>query len=132
LENVQRRIELGEPPLQAALVGAREVAFAVIATTLVVIAVFVPIVFLEGTTGRIFRELAVTVSVAVALSSFVALTLSAMMCSKILKATEPDGGLARLANHVVERSQAVYDRVLDGALRHRSAMIALVALSFVA
>src|SRR5690606_21746754 len=73
LENVQRRIELGEPPLVAALRGSREVAFAVIATTLVVIAVFVPIVFLEGTTGRIFRELAVTVSVAVAVSSFVAL-----------------------------------------------------------
>ena len=74
------RIELGEPPLMAAYRGAREVGFAVVATTLVVIAVFVPIAFLEGTTGRIFRELAVTVSVAVAVSSFVALSLSAMLC----------------------------------------------------
>ncbi|MEZ4334274.1 MAG: efflux RND transporter permease subunit [Myxococcota bacterium] len=132
LENVQRRIELGETPLMAALRGAREVAFAVIATTLVVIAVFVPIVFLEGTTGRIFRELAVTVSVAVALSSFVALSLSAMMCSKILKATEPDAGLARIANHVVERSQALYERTLDASLRHRSAMVGVILLAFVA
>lgn len=130
LENVQRRIELGEPPLVAALRGAREVAFAVIATTLVVIAVFVPIVFLEGTTGRIFRELAVTVSVAVAVSSFVALTVSAMMCSKILVATEPDAGLARLANQVVERSQAVYGRWLETALRRKGIVVAIVLLAF--
>ncbi len=132
LENVQRRIELGEPPLVAALRGSREVAFAVIATTLVVIAVFVPIVFLEGTTGRIFRELAVTVSVAVAVSAFVALTLSAMMCSKILVATEPDAGLARIANRVVEQSQAVYSRFLDAALRRKGFVLVIVALSFVA
>ncbi len=130
LENVQRRIELGEPPLVAALRGSREVAFAVIATTLVVIAVFVPIVFLEGTTGRIFRELAVTVSVAVAVSSFVALTVSAMMCSKILVATEPDAGLARLANQVVERSQAIYGRMLETALRRKSIVVAIVLLAF--
>ena len=130
LENVQRRIELGEPPLVAALRGAREVAFAVIATTLVVIAVFVPIVFLEGTTGRIFRELAVTVSVAVAVSSFVALTVSAMMCSKILVATEPDAGLARLANQVVERSQAIYGRWLETALRRRGIVVVIVLLAF--
>ena len=130
LENVQRRIELGEPPLTAALRGSREVAVAVIATTLVVIAVFVPIVFLEGTTGRIFRELAVTVSVAVAVSAFVALSLSAMMCSKILKATPPDGGLARIANGVVERSLAVYARTLDAALRRQGVIVAIVVLSF--
>ena len=76
LENIQRRIELGEAPLLAAYRGAREVGFAVIATTLVVIAVFVPIAFLEGLTGRLFRELAVTISAAVAFSSFVALSPS--------------------------------------------------------
>jgi multidrug efflux pump len=117
LENVQRRIELGEAPLMAAYRGAREVGFAVIATTLVVIAVFVPIAFLEGTTGRIFRELAVTVSVAVAVSSFVALSLSAMLCSKILAAAEPDAGLARLASVLVERLQSSYAGALDYFLR---------------
>jgi len=129
LENVQRRIELGEPPLMAALRGTREVAFAVIATTAVVIAVFVPIVFLEGTTGRIFRELAVTVSVAVAVSAFVALSVSATMCSKILKATEPDAGLARLANQVVDRSQAIYTGVLDKAMQRKGIVVAIVAVS---
>jgi multidrug efflux pump len=131
LENVQRRIELGEPPLIAAYRGTREVGFAVIATTLVVIAVFVPIAFLEGTTGRIFRELAVTVSVAVAVSSFVALTLSAMMCSKILKATEPDRGLARLANGIVERSQAAYVRGLDYCLRTPLLIVGIVVFASV-
>jgi multidrug efflux pump len=129
LENVQRRIELGEPPLIAAYRGTREVGFAVVATTLVVIAVFVPIAFLEGTTGRIFRELAVTVSVAVAVSSFVALSLSAMLCSKILAATEPEAGLARLANGLVERSQAVYARALDVCLRRPVAIFGVVALT---
>jgi len=129
LENVQRRVELGEPALIAAYRGTREVGFAVVATTLVVIAVFVPIAFLEGTTGRIFRELAVTVSVAVAVSSFVALSLSAMLCSKILVATEPEAGLARLANGFVERSQAVYVRVLDVCLRHPVAIFGVVVLT---
>lgn len=129
LENVQRRIESGERPLLAAYRGAREVGFAVIATTLVVIAVFVPIAFLEGVTGRIFRELAVTVSVAVAVSSFVALSLSAMLCSKILAATEPERGLARLANGVVERSQAVYSRALDVALRTPLLVAGIVVLA---
>ena len=132
LENIQRRIESGEPPLMAADRGAREVGFAVVATTLVVIAVFVPIAFLEGTTGRIFRELAVTVSVAVAVSSFVALSLSAMLCSKILARAEPDRGLARLANGIVERSQAVYARALDVALRAPAAIAAIVVLAIAA
>lgn len=126
LENVQRRIELGEAPLMAAYRGAREVGFAVIATTLVVIAVFVPIAFLEGTTGRIFRELAVTVSVAVAVSSFVALSLSAMLCSKILVATEPDAGLARLANGLVERLQTGYVGALDFTLKRPLWILAVV------
>ncbi|MCA9502232.1 MAG: efflux RND transporter permease subunit [Spirochaetaceae bacterium] len=126
LENVQRRIELGEPPLIAAYRGTREVGFAVIATTLVVIAVFVPIAFLEGTTGRIFRELAVTVSVSVAVSSLVALTLSAMLCSKILARSQPDAGLARFASRVVASSQEAYGRVLEAALRRRGVIVAIV------
>jgi multidrug efflux pump len=113
LENVQRRIDLGERPLVAAFRGAREVAFAVIATTLVVIAVFVPIAFLEGLTGRLFRELAVTVSAAVAISSFVALSLSAMLCSKLLTSREPERGLARKAHALVGALQRRY----EGALR---------------
>ncbi len=108
LENIQRRIELGEAPLLAAYRGAREVGFAVIATTLVVIAVFVPIAFLDGLTGRLFRELAITVSAAVALSSFVALSLSTMLCSKLLVRRGTSAGLQRNAQRMMEALQARY------------------------
>lgn len=85
VENVQRRIDLGEPPLVASRRGTNQVAFAVIATTAVLVAVFLPVGFLEGNTGRLFRELAVALASAVALSAFVALTLTPMMASKLLK-----------------------------------------------
>ena len=85
LENIFRRIQMGEAPLLAALRGTRQVGFAVIATTLVLVAVFVPISFMQGNTGRLFSEFAIALAGAVCLSSLVALTLSPMMCSRILK-----------------------------------------------
>ena len=84
IENIHRRIEMGEPRVVAAYRGARQVGFAVIATTIVLISVFVPITFLEGDIGRLFTEFAVTMTAAVIFSSFTALTLSAMLSSKIL------------------------------------------------
>lgn len=83
LENIHRRMELGEPPLLAAYRGTRQVGFAVIATTLVLVSVFVPITFLEGDVGRLFSEFAITLAAAVIFSSFVALTLTAMLSSKM-------------------------------------------------
>ena len=118
LENVQRRIETGEPTLVAAYRGAREVGFAVIATTMVVIAVFVPIAFLEGMTGRLFRELAITVSAAVAFSSLIALTLSVMLCSKLLVAKERDGGLAQITHRLFESLKERYGRALEACMNH--------------
>jgi multidrug efflux pump len=92
LENIQRRADLGEPPLVAAVRGTKQVAFAVIATTAVLVAVFLPIGFLEGNTGRLFRELSVALAGAVAISAFVALTLTPMMSSKLVRAhAEPRG-----------------------------------------
>ncbi|GGE63445.1 multidrug transporter [Streptosporangium jomthongense] len=85
LENIQRRIDKGEPPLLAAYRGARQVAFAVIATTLTLVAVFVPISFMGGNVGRLFAEFGFTLAAAVVVSSFVALTLAPMLCSKWLK-----------------------------------------------
>ncbi len=79
LENIHRRIELGEPPLKAAFLGARQVSFAIIATTVVLVSVFLPIGFLEGDLGKLFREFSIAISTAVILSSLVALTLSPMM-----------------------------------------------------
>jgi len=85
LENIYRRIEQGEPPLLAAYRGAKEVGFAVVATTLVLISVFIPLIFLQGNIGRLFTEFAIAISAAVAFSSITALTLSPMMCSRLLK-----------------------------------------------
>ncbi len=85
LENIHRRMDLGEPPLVAAFKGTRQVGFAVVATTLVLISVFVPMTFLQGDVGRLFSEFALTMAAAVIFSSLVALTLSPMLASKLLK-----------------------------------------------
>lgn len=94
LENISRRIELGEPPILASYRGAKEVGFAVIATTLVLIAVFVPLVFLQGNIGRLFTEFALAIAAAVAFSSVTALTLSPMLCSLLLKKRQKQSGFA--------------------------------------
>ncbi|MEX2380848.1 MAG: efflux RND transporter permease subunit [Opitutales bacterium] len=85
LENIYRRIEGGEKPIRAAFLGSRQVAFAIIATTLTLIAVFLPVAFQSGSTGRLFFEFGLTLALAVSVSSFVALTLTPMLCSRFLK-----------------------------------------------
>ncbi len=113
LENVQRRADLGEPPLVAASRGTSQVAFAVIATTAVLVAVFLPVGFMEGNSGRLLRELAVALAGAVALSAFVALTLTPMMCSKLIR---PHGAkqsrFNQWINRQLERTSAAYGRQL--------------------
>ena len=84
VENIQRRLDLGEPPLVAAERGARQVFFAVVATTVVLLSVFAPLLFLPGYVGRLFVELAAAIAAAVAFSAFLALSLSPMLASKIL------------------------------------------------
>ncbi len=91
LENIYRRIEAGESPIHAAIFGARQVAFAVIATTLTLAAVFLPVAFQRGQTGRLFFEFGITLAVSVLVSSFVALTLTPMLCSRLLRAKIVDG-----------------------------------------
>jgi multidrug efflux pump len=95
LENIHRRIEQGEEPLVAAYRGARQIAFAVIATTLVLVSVFVPISFLEGSTGRLFSEFGFALAASVLISGFVALSLTPMMCSKLLRSHDREGRLVR-------------------------------------
>jgi len=90
LENIHRRMEMGEPVLLASLRGSRQIGFAVIATTFVLVAVFVPIAFLEGNIGRLFAEFALSVAVAVVFSGLVALTLTPMLCSKMLRPPHED------------------------------------------
>jgi multidrug efflux pump len=132
LENVQRRIELGEPTLLAAKRGAREVGFAVLATTLVVIAVFVPIAFLGGATGRLFRELAITISATVAISSFVALSLSTMLCSKLLVRKEKKAPLARVAERGLDALRNRYAKLLAASLRRPLVVAVALLISIVA
>ena len=91
LENIYRRIEEGENPIHAAIYGARQVAFAVIATTLTLAAVFLPVAFQSGQTGRLFFEFGITLAVSVLVSAFVALTLTPMMCSRVLRAKVVSG-----------------------------------------
>ncbi len=130
LENIQRRVDAGEPPVLASYRGARQVAFAVIATTLVIVAVFAPLVFVEGFVGRIFGELGVTVTAAVCISSFVALSLSPMMCSKLLKSKNERSGGARRVLNGFNRVRAFYLRILRKILPHPiiSAAVLVVVL----
>ena len=114
VENIQRRVDLGEPPLVAARRGTAQVAFAVIATTAVLVAVFLPVGFLQGNTGRLFRELAVALAAAVAISAFVALTLTPMMASKLLKphAKEKPNRLHQWIGRQLARLGDAYQRTL--------------------
>lgn len=119
LENIVRRIQdNGETPLVAAYRGARQVGFAIIATTLVLIAVFVPITFLEGDIGRLFTEFALTIAAAVAFSSLVALTLSPMLASQILKGkTDKNSKAVELVDNVFNRARRGYVWTLNKTLK---------------
>jgi len=128
LENIHRRIELGEPPLLAANRGAKQVAFAVIATTVVLVAVFLPISFLEGTTGRLFREFGVAVATAVMFSSFVALTLTPMLCSKLLVAQNQEGIFYRSTEFIFDLLAKLYRLGLNFAVKLPVLIIALGVL----
>lgn len=132
LENIHRRMETyGETRLVASFRGARQVGFAVIATTLVLIAVFVPIAFLQGDVGRLFTEFALTMAAAVAFSSFVALSLSPMLASKVLRPTHSGVGLSRLVDWVFARVRRGYLYTLRGAIAHAWIVwFILVALLF--
>ncbi|MBB3168927.1 efflux RND transporter permease subunit [Simiduia aestuariiviva] len=118
LENIHRRIEeKHEHPLLAAFKGTRQVGFAVIATTLLLVAVFIPITFLEGDLGQLFTEFALTLSAAVIFSSFVALTLSPVMAAQLLKKNSTPSPLVHAMDSVFTRLQQRYQKLLDVSLR---------------
>ncbi|HAW74911.1 MAG TPA: multidrug transporter AcrB, partial [Alteromonas australica] len=132
LENIYRRIELGEPPLLAAYRGAKEVGFAVIATTLVLISVFVPLVFLEGNIGRLFTEFALAIAAAVAFSSFTALTLSPMMASKLLKKKTRSSGFGVWMDKRFGQLETRYYQSLGKTLHQPLLMVVLLIISVLA
>src|SRR5512140_741557 len=109
LENVSRHIERGMAPFEAALVGAREVAFTVLSMSVSLVAVFIPILFMGGIIGRLFREFAVTLSVAIGISLVISLSTTPMMCSRLLR-PRPERAPSRLARW----SEGLFDRVLRG------------------
>lgn len=121
LENIYRRISLGEKPLLAATRGANQVIFAVIATTLVLAAVFMPISLWAGKTGKLFTEFAVAMTAAVCFSSFIALTLTPMLCSKMLKLQKESekGWLIRSVDACMAFSERIYDKSLRFVARFK-------------
>ncbi len=117
LENCHRHMELGKDPRQASIDGSREIAFAVIAMSLTLAAVFAPLAFMTGNTGRLFTEFALTVAAAVAVSGVVALTLTPMMCSRILKAHESHGRAYLAMERFFQGMNAAYRRSLGVVLK---------------
>lgn len=132
LENIYRRIEHGEPPLLAAFNGAREVGFAVVATTAVLVAVFVPIMFLEGDFGKLFSEFALTIAGAVVLSSITALTLAPVMCAFLLKSERKHSALQAWVDRKTQAMENGYGRMLDELMHHKVLFFSLIGLVLLA
>jgi multidrug efflux pump len=127
-ENIQRRLDQGEPPLVAAERGARQVFFAVVATTVVLLVVFAPLLFLPGYIGRLFVELAAAIAAAVAFSAFLALTLSPMLASRILRPAKAGGWVARRVDRAMEALGNSYRNSLQAMLGKRVAVAGMVGL----
>ena len=134
IENIVRHIEKGESPLDAALRGAREIGFTVISLTLSLIAVFIPLLFMTGLVGRMFREFALTLTIAVVVSAIVSLTLTPMMCSKLLRHTSEEDGNAvtRWFNRGVDWTIGHYHRSLEWVLRHQTLTLLTTLVTMIA
>jgi len=130
LENVHRRVEQGMAPMQAALSGSREIGFAIVAMTLTLATVFAPLAFMGGTTGKLFTEFAMAVSGAVLISGFVALTLTPMMCSRLLRHEPRHGRVYTLIGDFLEGLTTFYGRLLQRTLRLRWLVLALWVVVF--
>ncbi len=134
LENVFRHMEMGKTKWQAALDGSSEIGFAVIATTIALVAVFVPLAFLTGSVGRLFNEFGVSLAVAILISGFVALTLTPMLCSKILKPLHgtSNSWASRSFDAFFDGLNRVYDKTLRFAMRHKVLMVVGAFLAILA
>ena len=137
IENIVRYIEAGDPPLEAALKGAKQIGFTVVSLSVSLVAVFIPLLFMTGIVGRLFREFAITMSVAVGVSAFVSLSLTPMMCAKLLSAeTEEDeekenrSAFYRTTEEYWTRFRNAYERGLRWVLAHQRfvLMVAIVTL----
>ena len=133
IENIVRHMEEGEGPLQAALEGAREIGFTVISLTLSLIAVFIPLLFMTGLVGRMFREFALTLTIAVVISAVVSLTLTPMMCARMLRHVPAgsEGRISRSINDAIEWVIGHYHTSLEWVLRHERATLVTTAATLV-
>ena len=135
LENIVRHIEGGMRPFEAALKGSREIGFTIVSITFSLIAVFIPVLLMGGMVGRVFREFAVSISVAIIVSGFVSLTLTPMLCARVLK-SEHDGDkkqnvVLAVFERLFERMRAAYEWSLDRVLAYKSIML-MVTLATIA
>ncbi len=137
LENIVRHIELGEPPMTAALKGSREIGFTIISMTISLVAVFIPVLFMKGVLGRLLHEFAVTISAAILVSGFVSLTLTPMLCSRFLKPVkhgEKHGAFYNAMERIFNGGLRLYDWTLKKSLHHRfkTLMIAFLTVGLTA
>jgi HAE1 family hydrophobic/amphiphilic exporter-1 len=132
LENIYRHVEMGKDPLTASLVGSREIGFTIVSMTLSLAAVFIPVLFMGGVLGRLFREFSVTICVAILISGVVSVTLTPMLCSRFLKRPhkhEEEGKFGQAAEGAFQWLLGGYDRTLSVVLQHRGAtMVAFVGV----
>lgn len=130
-ENIYQKIELGMTPMRAGVEGSKEIFFAIISTTITLVAVFFPIVFLEGLTGRLFREFSIVVSGAVIISSFVALTFTPMLASKLLKRREQHNWFYRKTEPFFAWMNRIYEESLGYFLKHKWIALLIVFVTMV-
>jgi hydrophobe/amphiphile efflux-1 (HAE1) family protein len=130
LENIVRHIENGEKPFDAALRGSREIGFTIVSMTLSLAAVFIPILYMAGIMGRLFREFAITICAAILISGVVSLTLTPMLCSRFLRESKPERKslLSRLIEQGFESTRNVYAKTLGWVLHHRPVMMAMFVM----
>ena len=133
IENISRYIEAGDSPMQAAMKGAEQIGFTIISLTVSLIAVLIPLLFMGGVIGRLFREFAVTLAVTIILSAVVSLTLTPMMCSRILRRTpkEQQGRFFKASERVFERVIAFYGRTLKFVLGYQTITLLVAAATLV-
>jgi multidrug efflux pump len=129
IENIARYIEAGEPPLQAALKGAEQIGFTIMSLTVSLVAVLIPLLFMGDIVGRLFREFAVTLAVTILVSAVVSLTLTPMMCSRLLrhKPHAQQGWFYRCSEDVLDRVISGYRRTLQWVLKHQGATLLVAA-----
>jgi hydrophobic/amphiphilic exporter-1 (mainly G- bacteria), HAE1 family len=136
LENIVRHVEGGMRPFEAALKGSREIGFTIISITFSLIAVFIPVLLMGGMVGRVFREFAVSIAVAIVVSGFVSLTLTPMLCARVLRSHRPEGEkqffLLRIFERFFEGMLSAYQWTLDRVLAFKSVMLAVTIATFFA